>query len=307
MHPLRSLLFAPGNHPRRLQKVGSFGSDAIVLDLEDAVADSEQDSARELVRIALPSYGQTTMVTVCVNGQESGRMEDDLKAVVRPQLDCVMIPKLESRDTLPAVDTLTTELERERGIQERKVRILGLIETARGLTLCEEIAATGTPRLLTLVFGLADFSVDVGVDVTPAGTELLYARSRIVVAARAAGLAQPIDGPYLELQDATGLIADCGRSRCLGFQGRVVIYPPHVGPCNALTQISRMTRPSVAVESSRVSKQPKRPARPRSRSKDASLTTPSTTVRRRSSDGTKPRSRRRQYRAPRCLLLSIWA
>jgi citrate lyase subunit beta/citryl-CoA lyase len=230
IHPLRSLLFAPGNHPRRLQKVGSFGSDVIVLDLEDAVADSEKDSAREFVRNALPSYDQTTMVTVRVNGQESGRMEDDLKAVVRPELDCVMIPKLESRDTLRAVDLLLTELERELGIREQAVRILGLIETAKGLTLCEEIAASGTRRLLTLVFGLADFSVDVGVDVTPAGTELLYARSRIVVATRAAGLGQPIEGPYLNLEDMAGLIADCRRSRGLGFQGRVVIYPPHVAP-----------------------------------------------------------------------------
>jgi citrate lyase subunit beta/citryl-CoA lyase len=227
---LRSLLFAPGNHPRRLEKVGTFGSDAIVLDLEDAVADAEKSAARELVRAALPTYDAETVVVVRVNGEETGRLEDDLRAVVCGDLDCVMVPKVERPETLPRVDTLLAGLEREQSLPQGSIRILALIETARGLVRCEEIAAAAPPRLLTLIFGLGDFSVDIGVDITQTGDELLYGRSRVVVAARAAGLPSPLDGPYLDIPNLEGLDEDCRRSRGLGFQGRVVIYPAHVEP-----------------------------------------------------------------------------
>jgi len=226
--PLRSLLFAPGNEPRKLAKVGAFGSDAVVLDLEDAVADAEKDSARALVRQALPTFSSGTVRIVRVNGHDTGRMEDDLRAVACDALDCVMVPKVERPDTLARADATLAALERERGLGEGAIRLLALVETARGLVSCEGIAAAAPPRLLTLVFGLGDFSVDIGVDITPEGDELLYGRSRVVVAARAAGLLPALDGPYLDLPNLHGLEADCRRSRRLGFQGRVVVYPGHV-------------------------------------------------------------------------------
>jgi citrate lyase subunit beta / citryl-CoA lyase len=226
--PLRSLLFAPGNHPRKLEKVGSFGSDAIVLDLEDAVADAEKTAARETVRAALPTYAEPTIVFVRVNGAETGRLDDDARAVVGADLDGLMVPKVERPETLPELDRLLTALERERGLPEGHVRLLALVETARGLVRCEQIALAAPPRLLTLVFGLGDFSVDIGVDLTDDARELMYARSRVVVAARAARLRAALDGPYLDLQNAEGLVADTRHSRQLGFQGRVVVYPPQV-------------------------------------------------------------------------------
>jgi citrate lyase subunit beta/citryl-CoA lyase len=226
--PLRSLLFAPGNHARKLEKVGRFGADAIVLDLEDAVADAEKDAARELVRAALPTYDPTVVRTVRVNGAETGRIEDDVRSVVCPQLDCLMVPKVEHPETLASLDSLLAELEREQAMPAGHIRLLSLIETAKGLVRCEEIALAAPRRLLTLVFGLGDFSVDVGVDLTDDAVELLYARSRVVVAARAAGLRPALDGPYLDLQNIAGLVADSRRSRQLGFEGRVVVYPPQV-------------------------------------------------------------------------------
>jgi citrate lyase subunit beta/citryl-CoA lyase len=226
--PLRSLLFAPGNHPRKLEKVGTFGSDAIVLDLEDAVAEAEKEAARGTVRAALPTYTSRSAVFVRVNGPETGRMEDDARAVVCPDLDGIMVPKVERPETLPELDRLLGRLEREQGLPEGQVRLLGLIETALGLVRSEEIALAAPPRLLTLVFGLGDFSTDIGVDLTPDATELLYGRSRVVVAARAARLQPALDGPYLDLHNVDGLVADTLRSRQLGFQGRVVVYPPQV-------------------------------------------------------------------------------
>lgn len=226
--PLRSLLFAPGNHPRRLEKVGTFGSDAIVLDLEDAVAETEKEAAREMVREALPTYDPRIVVCVRVNGHDTGRLEDDLRTVVREELDCVLVPKLERPETLAAVDSLLAELERERGLAEGSIRLIGIVETARGLVRCEEIAATAPPRFLTFAFGVADLSVDLRVDPSPSGEELLYARSRVVVAARAGGRPPALDGPYLDIKNQEGLEADTWRSRRLGFQGRIVIHPAHV-------------------------------------------------------------------------------
>lgn len=226
--PLRSLLFAPGNHPRKLEKVGTFGSDAIVLDLEDAVADAEKAGARDAVRAALPTYKPSTAVFTRVNGPETGRLEDDVRTVVCADLDGLMVPKVERPGTLRELDELLVGLERERGLPEGHVRLLALVETARGLVRCEEIAFAAPPRVLTLVFGLGDFSVDIGVDLTPDATEILYGRSRIVVAARAARLRPALDGPYLDLQNVDGLLAETRRSRQLGFQGRVVVYPPQV-------------------------------------------------------------------------------
>jgi len=226
--PLRSLLFAPGNHPRKLEKVGTFDSDAIVLDLEDAVADAEKDAARGMVRAALPTYAGRSIVFVRVNGPDTGRMADDARAVVCPDLDGIMVPKIERPEVLPELDGLLRRLEREQRLPEGRVRLLALIETALGLVRCEEIALAAPPRLLTLVFGLGDFSTDIGVDLTPDATELLYGRSRVVVAARAGRLPPALDGPYLDLQNVEGLVADTLRSRQLGFQGRVVVYPPQV-------------------------------------------------------------------------------
>lgn len=228
---LRSLLFAPGNQPRKLAKVGTFGADAIVLDLEDAVATGEKAAGRSLVRAALPTY--SAVVIVRPNGLATGLCAEDLAAVVSPALDAILLPKSESPDDLQAVDALLATLEAREGIPTGTIRILPLIETARGVSRVEEIVREAPVRVPTLAFGPADFTADLGVDLTRDGTEILYARSRIVVAARAAGLAPPIDGPFLfDLQDQDGLVADCRKARQLGFQGKIVIYPPHVAPVN---------------------------------------------------------------------------
>jgi citrate lyase subunit beta/citryl-CoA lyase len=227
--PLRSLLFAPGNHARRLARVGEFGSDAIVLDLEDAVADAEKIAARSSARAAIPTY-RDAVVVVRVNAVRTGLTEGDIDAVVCPELDCLLVPKVEEAETLPALDELVARLERDHGLDAGQIRILALIETAAGLVRCEEIALAAPERVVTLVFGLGDFSVDIGVDLTREATELLYARSRVVVAARAAGMPAPIDGPYLDIHDLEGLVENSLLSRRLGYQGRVVVYPAQVDP-----------------------------------------------------------------------------
>lgn len=225
---LRSLLFVPGSDTHKLAKVGGFGADLVVIDLEDAVADEEKTAARTTTRGALASFGSGQPVCVRVNSRPTGRMEDDIAAVVCPELDAIMVPKIEDSETLPAVDAALAEAERREGMAIGSVRVLALLETARGIVECERILDGAPDRTLTAVFGLGDFSTELGIDLTPEATELLYPRSRLVIATRAAGMRRPIDGPFLRLQDEDGLMTDSARSRGLGFQGRVTVYPPQV-------------------------------------------------------------------------------
>jgi citrate lyase subunit beta/citryl-CoA lyase len=229
--PLRAFLFAPGNDERKLAKLASSGSDAVVLDLEDAVADSRKEAARQTVKKALGSYGPGPAVFVRVNGVETGLLADDLAAVMDDRLEGVVIPKLEDADTLALVDDELRRLESDCGMEPGAVRVIPLVETAAGVMQVGAIAAAATDRVVTLMFGIGDFVADIGVDISTGGDELTYARSRIVVAANGCGLGAPIDGPYLlDLKDVDGLVADSRRARSLGFRGRVVVHPSHVEP-----------------------------------------------------------------------------
>lgn len=223
---LRSLLFVPGNDERKLGKAGSLGADLVVIDLEDAVAEAEKTGARELVAAAVPPLSEHARVAVRVNGIETGRLEDDIASVAGAAgLSVIVVPKVEAVDTLSAAADLLARTESDAGL-------LALVETPLGIVRCEDILASAPPRTITAMLGVADFTAALGVDPSDEGTELLYARQRLIVAARAAGMPGPIDGPYLRLDDSDGLIADTRRSRALGFQGRVALHPRQVDPIN---------------------------------------------------------------------------
>jgi citrate lyase subunit beta/citryl-CoA lyase len=227
---LRTLLFVPGSDRDKLGKAARFGSDAIVIDLEDAVAKENKARARDLARGAVPTYGDGPVVMVRVNGRLSGRMVDDIAGVVVRGLDAVMVPKVEDHRDLAMAHSALEDAERAAGMEPGAVRLIPLIETARGIAHCEDLADQAPSRTLTLAFGSGDFTTEMGVEPSADGSELAYARGRLVVAARAAGLARPIDGPHLDLLDIDGLERDCARSRQLGYQGRIIVYPPQVAP-----------------------------------------------------------------------------
>ena len=225
---MRALLFVPGSDERKLAKVTSFGADVIVVDLEDAVADDRKTAARATTRSAIESYSRDQVNTVRVNGIETGRLPDDIAAVVCPNLDALLVPKIEDTETLAEADRALAAAEQANGMETGSVRLLAILETPRGISRCDEILAQAPDRTVTAIFGLGDFSVALGVDLTEGGAELAYARGRVVVATRAAGMVAPIDGPFLNVEDADGLLADSRRQRTLGFQGRVAVYPPQV-------------------------------------------------------------------------------
>jgi citrate lyase subunit beta/citryl-CoA lyase len=227
---MRTVLFVPGNDRRKLAKAGSLGADVVVIDLEDAVAESEKTAARAVTRDAIAGARGSGPVAVRVNGIDSGRLEDDIAAVTAPGLSAIVVPKVEGAQALALASGALNRAESDRGLPSGTVALLALVETPLGIARCEEILLGAPPRTVTAMFGVADFSAALGVDITADGSELFYARSRLIVATRAASMPAPVDGPYLELDDADGLLSDSRRSRALGFQGRIALHPRQIGP-----------------------------------------------------------------------------
>lgn len=224
------LLFAPGNSERKLAKVAGFGADGVILDLEDAVPVDEKVATRAIVREAAAGMDDRLLRLVRVNNADTGLSAGDVAAVVSPGVDGIVYPKVEDEAELWEIDRQIAAAEAEAGMAVGRTLLIALIETAVGISRVDDILARVPDRLLTVGFGIGDYSVDMSLELGDYGSILDYPRSRLAVAARAAGLARPLDGPWLRLQDLDGLDADCLRSRALGFGGRQVIYPAHVEP-----------------------------------------------------------------------------
>lgn len=226
MHPLRSFLFAPGNHARKVEKVFGIAADAVILDLEDAVATSEKAATRAMIVTAL-QRPRGCLAYVRVNAMSTEFCYGDLQAVVRPGLDGVILPKVESVWQLKAVDWLLGELERANGLEVGNVDLMPIIETGAGIAAVREIAAAGT-RVRRLAFGAGDYMLDMGLAWTHGEEELSHARAAVAVASRAAGLEPPIDSVWVELRDVEGCEASAQRVLRMGYQGKMCIHPDQV-------------------------------------------------------------------------------
>jgi citrate lyase subunit beta / citryl-CoA lyase len=236
---LRTILFVPGNDERKLDKAASLGADLVVIDLEDAVAERAKTAARSTARQAVGRISCAAPVAVRVNGLRSGRLKEDIGAVTQSGLSAIVVPKVEAPDSLKEAAEALSLAAREQHLDPDAVALIALLETPLGIVRCEEILLSAPERTATAMFGVADFSAALGVEATETGTELLYARGRLIVAARAAGMPGPIDGPYLRIDDTAGLLQDSRRSRALGFQGRVALHPSQVAPINqAFSELS---------------------------------------------------------------------
>jgi citrate lyase subunit beta/citryl-CoA lyase len=228
----RSLLFCPANEPRKVRHLSDSGADAVVLDLEDAVADSQKIAARNSARGALPKL-TGVMRTVRVNAFETGLTAGDVAAVVCAELDAIVLPKAETLQDMRRLDRLIARAETANGVVPGSVGVIAIVETCAGVATAGEIAGSG-PRLISLVFGSGDLGTDLGLptvrgDLTAA---LAYGRAKIVYDARAAGLPPPLDGPFLKIRDQAALEADCRTSRSLGHRGRICIHPDQVPVVN---------------------------------------------------------------------------
>jgi len=230
VRPLRSFLFAPGNHARRVEKALSLDADAVILDLEDAVATAEKPATREAVAAALerPRRG---LLYVRVNAVDTEFCYGDLLAVVRPGLDGIILPKVESAAGLATIDWLLAQLERDRGLPPGGTDLIPIIETARGLDRLGAILVSGT-RVRRVAFGAGDFTLDVNMAWSRDEAELAHARAVIVTASRAAGIEAPLDTVWVELTDRDGLEASARTALGFGFQGKMCIHPDQIAVVN---------------------------------------------------------------------------
>ena len=221
---LRSLLFMPADSPRKIAKSAILPADAIIADLEDALAPSCKEEARaSLVASlqALPAAGTTRCIRI--NAVTSTFWLDDLieTFVTLPQV--YVVPKVESAADVQAVSERLAWLEGAASLGAGSVRLLAIVETARGVMNIGEIAGADR-RLVALALGAEDFVSDVGAQRTREGWEILYARGALVTAAAACGL-QAIDTVYTDLSDEAGLAAECEAGRKMGFRGKLAVHP----------------------------------------------------------------------------------
>ena len=231
MKPLRSLLFVPGNKPAWMDKALGYGADGLIFDLEDAVPVPDKVAARALVRAALErlqTRGPT--LTVRINARETGLSEDDLEAIVCSGLAAIVAPKVETSDDIALLDSLLTQCERRVGLAIGHVEIFPVLETAKGIYHTYQIA-TSSPRVTTVSAAAGkggDTARSLGYIWSKDATETLYIRSKVLLEARAAGLAYPLIASWFDVADLDGLRADVRLNRQLGYSGQVVIHPSHV-------------------------------------------------------------------------------
>lgn len=230
--PARSVLFAPANHARRVERALTSDADLVVLDLEDAVAPGEKAAARDAVRHVLRAATHPRLY-VRVNGTASPHHEADLVCLANGHLEGVVLPKAESATELQQVDAHLTALE---GLSiAPPLTLMPIVESATGVTNADAIAGA-SPRIRRLIFGGADYSLDLdlSLDWSESETELLYARSRLAHASRAARVEAPIDTATLQLRDHERYLRSARQSLALGFQGKLCLHPDHVALAHAV-------------------------------------------------------------------------
>lgn len=225
----RTLLFMPGDDLRKISKGARLDVDAVIMDLEDAVAPDQKDAARSITAGALTDasldFGRTERL-VRVNPASTGLQADDIAATVGGKPDGYVIPKVEDAQTLTHIDTVLSEHEQHLDIPDGSIRLLALIETALGVVNLREIASAHR-RLVALIFGAEDLASSMGAIRTTDGHEGAYARSAVVLHAAAFGL-QAIDTPYVDFKNTEGLAAETQRVMEMGYTGKLAIHPAQI-------------------------------------------------------------------------------
>lgn len=232
----RTWMFVPGHREKMIEKALGLDSDAIMLDIEDGVAPAEKDSARKLIAAALSRKAEPGGPArfVRINAIGHARMKDDLDAVVRSGLDGLVLPKVDTAEEVAQVDGILREREPALGISPGSVKFLVAIESPRGLLNAPAIAACSA-RVVGLMFGAEDFGREIGLPTAREGEarDMLYARSAMVIAAASARV-QAVDGVWVDLKDAEGLLGFARQSRRLGFTGMSLIHPSQIEPINGV-------------------------------------------------------------------------
>jgi citrate lyase subunit beta/citryl-CoA lyase len=232
MQPNRTWLFAPGNHPRKVEKVFGAGADVAILDLEDAVAVAEKEAARMPVAAAL-ALPRRCRAYVRVNALDTGFAFGDLESVVGPGLDGIVLPKVERAADIQIVDWVVGSLERKHGLQAGAIDLMPILETGRAIAGAREICGAGG-RLKRVSFGAGDYTRDMGMEWTMIEHETDTARAEVVLASRINDLEPPVDTVFIHIREPDAFRASCIRVRQSGYQGKLCIHPDQVGPANSI-------------------------------------------------------------------------
>lgn len=231
IRPRRSVLYVPGSNARAMEKARTLNSDAVVFDLEDAVAPDAKDNARKQIAdtIAAGGFG-TRELFVRVNGLDTPWWIADVDMVAQAKPAAMLVPKIETAHHLEAIANRLAYVG-----ADRSIRVWVMIETSRAILNLREIAgaaADAETRLSGFVIGTNDVAKETRMRLTRDRANMVAWLSFCVLAARAYGL-EILDGVYNDIADAEGFAAECAQARDLGFDGKTVIHPNQIGPCNA--------------------------------------------------------------------------
>jgi citrate lyase subunit beta / citryl-CoA lyase len=250
----RTLLFVPGNNKRFLEKSKFLYPDILCFDLEDSVPTSEKTIARDMVKESFYSnegsnpvdinnsnnanykYKESPQIFVRINSFESDLYEQDLESVICDRLDGIVIPKVNSTSELEKITKIILNLEKKRPI-EKTIRLLPSIESSQGVVNAYHIAKFND-RVCSLMFGVFDYLYDMKLDYENEGLEYSYARAKIPVDARAAGISA-LDSIWQKVDDLDGLQRDAKIAKRLGYAGKSIIHPKHIEPVHNVFVPSR--------------------------------------------------------------------
>jgi citrate lyase subunit beta/citryl-CoA lyase len=227
------MLFLPGNNPNMLINGNCLGADAVIFDLEDAVAPAEKTAARILVRNTMRymDFGTCGRI-VRINSIDTPYWKKDLEAILPQKPDLILLPKTSCAADIQEADRYITELEQKLDIPCNTVGLMALIETAMGVENAFSIASS-CQRIRALFLGAEDLTADLRCKRTKEGREIEYARTRLVVAARAANI-DVFDTPFTDVNDDAGIVVDTELAKALGFSGKASISPRHVEVINQI-------------------------------------------------------------------------
>ena len=231
MNPVRSMLFTPGHRLEMVQKAVRSGTDAVIVDLEDAVSVDQKPVARENLA-SLPS--STVPYFVRTNAVETGLLWDDVAAAGKSTAVGVILPKAEDPDVVRELDDALSALEKAESKPEDSIALIPLIESALGVRLTYDIARASR-RVQCVMFGggeQGDLVADLGVEWTPEGTGLMHARSEVLLSSRAAGVPFPMEAVFMDFRNLETLRVESELARRLGYVGKVAIHPAQVPVIN---------------------------------------------------------------------------
>lgn len=229
----RNMLFLPGNNPNMLINANCLGADAVIFDLEDAVSPQEKDAARLLVRNTIRYMDFSGCETVVrINSVDTEYWKEDLETIIPEKPDLILVPKVNAPEDVLTVEEYMCQVEAKCGLEKGTIGIMPLIETALGVENSFSIAGC-SPRVKALFLGAEDLTADLRCKRTREGREIEYARTRLVVAARAAGI-EVYDTPFTDVNDDEGIVIDATVAKGLGFDGKASISPRHIDAINSV-------------------------------------------------------------------------